>query len=107
MNNYTFLPPDIFSKIGVTFTNPINRILANQYPYDVKTKTVYWTKNTKLKNIFETTLDATVIIFRGEDGEFIDTLFIPEAESDNPYCRLISKEPDIDKRIPSTFLKNY
>ena len=103
MNKYRSLPGDIFTKLAIFFTNPTNRIIANQYPCIIDKETIYLNKNTKFKHIFKKIEKPTIFVIRNEDGEFIDSFFIPKT-----YKLLLAEETEVvnnvNKRIPHYFL---
>lgn len=100
MNEYPNLPIDIFMRLGISFIDVSNRIMANQYPYSINKRTIYFNRNTDFVKLFEETFEPTVWIIRNEKGKFLESIFVPMAFDTNPYSRIIINEQDIDKRIP-------
>lgn len=98
------IPKSFYSLIGVNYTNTTNRIMAGQYPYTVKSKTVY-INEINLISILEETLAPTVLLILKENGDLITTCFIPEAKEGNPYIRRVKFENNINNRLPISYLQ--
>lgn len=108
MNKIQELPENIFSELGITFTNVTNRIIANQYPYEVETKTLYINDAIEFKEILKNNNEPTVYIIRNTHGDFIDTIFIPKIITDGEKRYFeIKNEKNINKRLPLSFLEEF
>lgn len=64
-------------------------MLANQYPYEVKVKCLPWGRLSQSPvDIIRECTENTIIEFRDEDNILMGTIFLPEADKNNPFKRI-------------------
>ncbi len=74
----------ILGWLGINFTTPLFRKLTGQFPFDVKTFTIYGEsekqRNKKFKRILKNNKEGFLLILRDENAELEEVLFVPSLE---------------------------
>ncbi|HHT9134932.1 MAG TPA: hypothetical protein ACFYD2_08520 [Candidatus Avalokitesvara rifleensis] len=74
---------------GVVFKTPTFRMMAGQYPYEVKIKRLPWGRLSQSPvEIVRECTENTILEFRDDEDNVRGVIFLPEADKENPFKRI-------------------
>ena len=73
---------------GVVFKTPTFRMMAGQYPYEVKIKRLPWGRLSQSPvEIVRECTENTILEFRDDEDNVRGVIFLSEADKENPFKR--------------------